>query len=78
MDFMGIGPLELLLILLIALIVFGPGRLPEVARGVGKGVRGLRKAWFEFTREVNKEIKDMENSAAKEGDEKGEDNKGIG
>ena len=78
MDFMGIGPLELLFILVIALIVFGPGRLPEVARGVGKGVRGLRKAWFEFTREVNKDIKDMENSSAKQGDEEGKESKGIG
>lgn len=39
-----IGPMELILILVIVLIVFGPGKLPEVARGLGKAVREFRKA----------------------------------
>ena len=39
-----IGPTELLLILVLALIVFGPNRLPEVARGVGRGLREFRRA----------------------------------
>ena len=36
------GPLELLVILVIALIVLGPKRLPEAARSVGRGMRELR------------------------------------
>lgn len=39
-----IGPGELILILLIALIVLGPGRLPEVATSLGKSIREFRKA----------------------------------
>jgi sec-independent protein translocase protein TatA len=38
------GPLELVVVLAIALIVLGPQRLPETARSVGKGMRELRDA----------------------------------
>jgi sec-independent protein translocase protein TatA len=38
------GPLELLLILTIALLVLGPSRLPDAARSLGRGVRELRDA----------------------------------
>lgn len=40
----GIGIPELVLILIVGLIVFGPGKLPEVGRAVGKGIREFRKA----------------------------------
>ena len=40
----GIGIPELVLILIVGLIVFGPGKLPEVGRAVGKGLREFRKA----------------------------------
>jgi Tat protein translocase TatB subunit len=40
---MNIGPAEILVILVIALIVFGPKRLPEVGRQVGRAVRELRQ-----------------------------------
>ncbi len=38
------GPLELVVILVIALIVLGPQRLPETARAIGKGLREMREA----------------------------------
>lgn len=39
-----IGPLEILVVLIIALIVLGPQRLPSAARTVGRGVREFREA----------------------------------
>jgi len=38
------GPLELVVILVIALIVLGPKRLPEAARSMGKGMREMKAA----------------------------------
>jgi sec-independent protein translocase protein TatA len=37
-----IGPLEIILVLIVALIVFGPKRLPELGRSMGKGIREFR------------------------------------
>src|SRR5436309_4823644 len=44
MPFPNIGPGELILILIIALVVLGPGKLPDVAASLGKSVREFRKA----------------------------------
>ncbi len=44
----GIGTPELLVILLVALIVLGPKRLPGVARAIGRGMRELRRAMHSF------------------------------
>lgn len=62
MDFFGIGPLEILVILIVALIIFGPGRLPEIGRTVGKAMRTLRKASFDLSTQLTKEIEGKENS----------------
>jgi len=40
-------PMHLLLILVIVLIIFGPGRLPEIGEGIGKSIRGFKKAMSE-------------------------------
>ena len=39
-----IGPLEIAIVLIIALIVFGPKRLPELGRSMGKGIREFRSS----------------------------------
>jgi sec-independent protein translocase protein TatA len=49
---LNIGPQELLLILVIALVVVGPGRLPELARSIGKGLREIRRAQDEVRKTV--------------------------
>jgi sec-independent protein translocase protein TatA len=41
----GIGVPELLVILVIALLVFGPGKLPEIGSALGKGIRDFKKAF---------------------------------
>ena len=38
------GPLELVIILVIALLILGPGKLPEVGASIGKSIREFRKA----------------------------------
>ena len=37
-----VGPLELIVVLIIALVIFGPKRLPELGRSMGKGIREFR------------------------------------
>lgn len=50
MPFLGnIGPGELILLLVIILVIFGPGRLPEIGNAVGKGIREFRKAATDVT-----------------------------
>ena len=61
MNFFGIGPMEILLILIVALIIFGPGKLPEIARVMGRTMRTLRKASFDLTAQVTKEMEGKEN-----------------
>ncbi len=47
-----IGPQELLLILLVALVIVGPKRLPELSRTIGRGLREFRKAQEEVTKTI--------------------------
>ncbi|MBN2356718.1 twin-arginine translocase TatA/TatE family subunit [candidate division KSB1 bacterium] len=49
----GIGMDEMIVILVLVLILFGSKRLPELARGIGKGMRDLRKAAEEVKRELD-------------------------
>ncbi len=49
MPFPNIGPGELILILIIALVVLGPGKLPDVAQSLGKSVREFRRAATDVT-----------------------------
>ncbi|HEY2887689.1 MAG TPA: twin-arginine translocase TatA/TatE family subunit [Candidatus Limnocylindrales bacterium] len=50
MPFIGnIGAPELIIIAVIALVIFGPGKLPEVAQSLGRGVREFRKAATDVT-----------------------------
>jgi sec-independent protein translocase protein TatB len=60
MDFFGIGPLNLLLILGVLLIVFGPDRLPEMAARAGKLVRELRSYASDVTGEFSGEIAEIQ------------------
>lgn len=47
------GTPELFVILLVVLLLFGPDKLPELARNIGKGVREVKKMTSEFQRNMN-------------------------
>jgi TatA/E family protein of Tat protein translocase len=53
LDLFGVGPLELVLILIVAMVVLGPDRLPEVGARLGRGVRDMRRATRALTDELN-------------------------
>ena len=62
-------PMHLIIILIIALVIFGPGRLPELGSAIGKGIKGFKKALAEDDKEVI-EVK-KENTAQDEAAKKG-------
>lgn len=56
MGFLDMGILEILLILVVALIIWGPGKLPEIAKTLGRITRTMRRATFDLTTAVTKEL----------------------
>ncbi len=58
----GIGHWELLIILIIVLIIFGAGKLPEIGAGIGKGIRNFKKATAETDKEEPKKVEEKKNS----------------
>ncbi len=59
---LGLGVPELIVILVIALLVFGPGRLPEIGGALGKGIRDFKKG---FDEEDPKKVEDQPASTDK-------------
>ncbi|MBJ7900885.1 MAG: TatA/E family twin arginine-targeting protein translocase [Cyanobacteria bacterium RI_101] len=62
MNVFGIGLPEMALILVIALLVFGPKKLPEIGRSLGKALRGFQEASREFESEFKREAQNLEES----------------
>lgn len=66
---LGVGFQEMFLIMVVALVIFGPGRLPEVAGQVGRAVRDFRRMTADLTGEFEKtiaEVDDVKQSVRKE------------
>ena len=47
------GPMEMVIIALVVLIFFGAKKIPEIARGMGKGIREFKDATKEVKKEIN-------------------------
>ncbi|MGF1637751.1 MAG: twin-arginine translocase TatA/TatE family subunit [Cyclobacteriaceae bacterium] len=56
----GLGPWEITLIVLVLLIFFGAKKIPELARGLGKGIREFKDATKEIKDEIEDGIKETE------------------
>jgi sec-independent protein translocase protein TatA len=65
MNIFGIGLPEMGLIFLVALLIFGPKKLPEIGRSLGKAVRGFQEASREFENEFKREAQQIDDSAVK-------------
>ena len=59
MEVFGIGPLEIVLVVLIAFIVLGPDRIPGTMRQLGKWTRQMRETINNITRDYNTEIREL-------------------
>ncbi|MCP4581353.1 MAG: twin-arginine translocase TatA/TatE family subunit [candidate division Zixibacteria bacterium] len=63
------GPTELIIILVLVLILFGAKRIPEIAQGLGKGIREFKKSVHEIKDEIDtpepKLVKDKKEAKAK-------------
>ncbi len=64
MNIFGIGLPEMGLIMIVALLVFGPKKLPEIGRSMGKALKGFQDASKEFETEFKKEADRIEKSVA--------------
>jgi TatA/E family protein of Tat protein translocase len=56
-------PFWLIILLAIVLIIFGPGKLPELGGAVGRGIREFRKASNDITAEVRSSIEEKDANA---------------
>lgn len=49
----GLGPMELIIVFLVILLIFGAKRIPEIAQGLGKGITEFKKAARDVTNEID-------------------------
>ena len=66
MNVFGVGLPEMAVIGAVALLVFGPKRLPELGRTLGKTLKGFQSASKEFEREINKAMAESESLSGSE------------
>jgi sec-independent protein translocase protein TatA len=59
----GIGMPELIIILIIILIIFGAGKLPEIGSGIGKGIRNFKKATTDKPDEISYKEEDKKSES---------------
>jgi len=69
MDLFGVGGGEVLVILLVALLILGPQKIVGVGKTLGKITRTLKKASFDLTSQINKEL-ELEDKKAQSQTEK--------
>jgi sec-independent protein translocase protein TatA len=63
--FLGMGWQEIILLLLVVLLFFGAKRIPELARGLGRGIREFKDASKEIKSEISKGMEDDSSTTTK-------------
>ena len=58
---LNIGPTELILLLCVALVIFGPGKLPELGQTLGKTIREFKSAVNNIDEDIKKDLVDLKN-----------------
>ena len=66
----GLGWQELVIILVIALIIFGPKKLPELGKSLGQAIRGFKEGSSKATEEAKNELKEIEKTITEDDSEK--------
>lgn len=56
----GLGPMEVIVILVLALVVFGPKRLPEMGKSIGKAIREFKSVGSEIQDEITRVTDDID------------------
>lgn len=60
--FLDIGGGEILLVLVVIIVVYGPSKIPEIARKLGKGIAEVRKASSEIKKEIDDEVEKLDHN----------------
>jgi sec-independent protein translocase protein TatA len=68
MNFGNIGPLELLMILVIVLVIFGAKRVPEIGASIGKGIREFKRNISEMDRQIKEPEREARSERLNTGD----------
>jgi sec-independent protein translocase protein TatA len=68
MNFGNIGPLELLMILVIVLVIFGAKRVPEIGASIGKGIREFKRNISDVDRQIKEPEREARMDRLDEGD----------
>ena len=58
LNFLNIGTGEIIIIVFVILLLFGGKKIPELMKGIGKGVRSFKKGMNEFEDEINKPVEE--------------------
>ncbi len=66
----GLGGWEVFLILLAILLLFGAKRIPELARGLGRGIREFKEATQDIKKEIEDETEDIDKTVKQVSDKK--------
>lgn len=63
MLFLNLGAMEIILIVLVVLLLFGGKKIPELMQGIGKGIRSFKKGLNEVEEEIKKEDTNEESNS---------------